>query len=264
MEIDLRFDEVMGAHQALSRILDKEFKSVVMAVRVGDALRRLQPVFENLAKEHDALLERHAKRDEDGAIKYKNENKTQIDAADTLDDALNEFFGGTIQVSLPKLEAAGCALSEGQLVMADVAPICFLFDKGWEAIDAPLSRQGVMDTLQAFDGLLSESFESSALVKIAQARNALLGGAREILIGRREIIQWNAPRGDDGEILYSDKEAKIVAESQELQDAVDAYMKETVIVPMPPLRAEDFSLPDGKGLSARRMYGLVPVLSIVT
>jgi len=264
MELELRFDEVMGAYHALGRLMDRRFLAVETSVRVSDAFRRISPVFEDLAGRHDALLEEHAKRDEEGKILYKDEGKTRIDLADTADDALNAFFASTIPLTLPQLRADGLALSKGFIQLGDVAPIAFLFDGEWDRGVRDLSRGEALGLLGGFDGLLGESFaESCSLVKIAAARHALLVAARDIYEGRRQLIAELATRDEGGGIVYSDPENKIVAESEELRAGLERFMGETVSLSLPVLKLEDFAQPEGGALSPRQMYGLLPVLEVV-
>lgn len=242
MELELRFDEAMAAHGALMQLIDRRFASVEMAVRVSDALRRLQPVFENLAGQYNAVIERHARRDEDGSVLYKDEGKTQVDALDTMNGALAEFFAGTIQVTLPRLSSAGLALSDGHLRLADVAPISFLFEE-LPVQSQVLSREAVLDVFGALDGLLHESFASNeALLKIARARHMIADVVRKILAERQDIVKG--------------------AEGDGAQHALDCFMQDQVAVDLPALCADDLTPADGGALSPRQLYGLVPVLVV--
>ena len=248
MEIELRFDEVLSAHAALMQLIDRRFASVEMAVRVSDALRRVQPVFENLAQQYNAVIERHAKRDEEGNILYTDETKTQIVPLDrdAMNGALVEFFAGTIQVTLPRLSSAGLALSDGDLRLADVAPIAFLFeDLPTESV--ALSREAVLDVFGALDGLLDESFASSeALLKIARARHMIAGVVRGVLADRMGIVK----EVEDDDV-----------EDDGVENALRAFMQGQIAVEFPPLCPDDFT-PAGDGaLSPRQLYGLVPVLA---
>ena len=243
MEIELRFDEVLSVHGALMQLIDRRFASIEMAIRVSDAHRRIRPVFEDVAQQYNATIERHAKRDEEGNILYTDETRTQIVPLDpdAMDEALEAFFAGTIQVTLPKLSSLDLALADGSLRLADVASIIVLFE-GLPMASHTLSREDVLDLSGTMTGLMGESFASSkSLLKIARAHHVMIGRARTILVERRLIA-----KGADGDA----------------EDAVRHYMQGQVAVEFPPLSTDDFALTDGGVLSPRQLYGLVPVLAL--
>ena len=243
MEVELRFDEVLSAHGVLTQLIDRRFASIEMAIRVSDAHRRIRPVFEDVAQQYNATLERHAKRDEDDEILFTDETKTQIVPLDpdAMNEALEDFFAGTIQVTLPRLSSLGLALADGSLRLADVAAISVLFE-GLSMTSHTLSREDVLDLSGTLTGLMGESFASSkSLLKIARAHHVIVGSARTILAEKRLIA-----KGADGDA----------------GDAVRHYMQGQVAVEFPPLSTDDFALADGGVLSPRQLYGLVPVLAL--
>ena len=243
MEVELRFDEVLSVHMALMQLIDRRFASIVMSIRVSNALRRIQPVFEDVAQQYNATIERHAKRDEEGNVLYTDETKTQIAPIDpnAMNEALEDFFAGTIQVTLPRLSSVGLALADGSLCLADVAAISVLFE-GPSTASHTLSRDDIMDLSGTLNGLMGESFASSeSLLKIAKTHHVIVRSVRTILTERRLIA-----KGTDGDA----------------EDAVRHYMQGQVAVEFPPLSTDDFALADGGVLSPRQLYGLVPVLAL--
>lgn len=261
MEAKLTFEEVLGAFEAASRLIDAEFTDPVTAVKVGQAHRTLAPLYEDIGNRRNALVKQHAARDVAGEIIYIDEEKTVVKMTPELVEHLNAFLASEIDVTLPALDSEKLGVGAG-LRLADIYGLRELLSP-LPAHETKITRADVDSVVKAIGGLMGQAFaDSKTAAKLAQTRGELLPSWEVYNTRCREIAMEHATRDDAGEIVYMDAETKEFAVTPPAAAAIEEYGKEEITFQLVEMEAGEFVLANGKGISPRRLYGLMPILKV--
>lgn len=261
MEVKMTFGEVLRAFEAAVELLDAPFAQPATAVKVGQIHRTLAPLFEDVSNRHNALLLKHASRDEAGEIVYVDAEKTRVAPTPDLIAAVDAFLSDGTDVNLPVLDAQALDLGgAASLRPAVFYPLVLLFQL--PARKTTVTRRDIENGFAALGPLMGESFAAGCVApKLARMQAALLKEATPQAAKRREIAEQYAEREEDGEIKYLNAETLEYAITPPARLEIDQYEAAEVEIEIPELKAEELTLASGKGISPRRIYGLMPFLS---
>lgn len=263
MELKMTLGDVLAAFDAANALADAPFADPVTAVKIGQVHRALAPLYEDINRKRGDLIDKHAERDEDGNIIYTNAEKTMVKPTRELFDKLNDLLAGETEVTLPQIDAAKIGIGDGDnLTPAAIYPLRMALT-GLNEQDATIKRGDVEGAVDAIGNLFGESFASCTLApRLALAQGVLLKLHGEQVKRRQEIAEEHAERDEYGNIVYLDKEQETFTITPPARAAIDAYAGEKITLGLPELRADEFVLASGKGISPRRMYGLMPLLTV--